>query len=88
MGDWAQGVHKKTDDKPFGGGPGQLMMCEPIFKAHEEITKKGTKATTIFLSPAGKVFNDSEARKLSSEKRLLFVWGLFLIGRVLGRSTW
>ena len=73
--DWAQGVHKKTDDKPFGGGPGQLMMCEPIFKAHEEISSNGDRPTTIFLSPTGKAFNDKEAMKLAKVDRLLFVCG-------------
>ena len=50
-------------------------MCEPIFKAYEEITSKGDKPTTIFLSPTGKAFNDKEAKKLAKADRLLFVCG-------------
>lgn len=51
------------------------MMCDPIFKAYDEISESGPKPTTIFLSPAGKAFNDSEAKILSAEKRLLFICG-------------
>ena len=51
------------------------MMCEPIFKAHEEITSKGEKPTTIFLNPTGKAFNDEEAKILAKADRLLFVCG-------------
>lgn len=52
------------------------MMCEPIFKAHDDIVKKfEEKPTVVFLSPTGKVFNDNEALKLSKKSRLLFICG-------------
>ena len=35
--DWAEGVHKVTDDRPFGGGPGMVMKPEPIFAAIEAL---------------------------------------------------
>ena len=35
--DWAEGRHKITDDRPFGGGPGMLMKPEPVFAAIEEL---------------------------------------------------
>lgn len=74
--DWAEGVHKKTDDKPYGGGCGQLMMCEPIFKAYDEICSDNKeKPTVIFLAPTGIKFNDKEAYKLTKKERLLFVCG-------------
>lgn len=74
--DWAEGVHKKTDDKPYGGGCGQLMMCEPIFKAYDDIlANKKEKPTVIFLAPTGKTFNDKEASRLSKKDNLLFVCG-------------
>lgn len=74
--DWADGVHKKTDDKPYGGGCGQLMMCEPIFKAYDEISSANeAKPTVIFLAPTGIKFNDNEASKLSKKERILFICG-------------
>lgn len=51
-------------------------MCEPIFKAFDDIVDKfEEKPHVVFLAPTGKVFNDSEAKKLSKEKRLLFICG-------------
>ena len=73
---WAKGFHKKTDDKPYGGGCGQLMMCEPIFKAYDSIcANHSSKPFTIFLSPTGKAFNDNEANKLKEKESLLFICG-------------
>ena len=71
--DWTSDLHKTTDDKPYGGGPGQLMMCEPIFKACDDIKTKDTY--TIFLSPIGEVFDDKLAVELSQKKEILFVCG-------------
>lgn len=74
--DWAEGVHKKTDDKPYGGGCGQLMMCEPIFKAFDDISPKlKEKPFVVFLAPTGRVFNDKEALTLSKKSRLFFICG-------------
>src|SRR6516162_767942 len=35
--DWATGKHKSVDDRPFGGGPGMVLMCEPVFAAVETV---------------------------------------------------
>jgi tRNA (guanine37-N1)-methyltransferase len=65
--------HQKTDDKPFGGGDGMVMKCEPIFQAIEQIVgtcerenyPSGTKV--ILLSPQGKQFKQSVAREFADE---------------------
>ena len=52
------------------------MMCEPIFRAFDEIKDKfEEKPFVIFLAPTGKVFNDEEALKLSKKSRLTFICG-------------
>jgi tRNA (guanine37-N1)-methyltransferase len=71
--DFAEDKHKKVDDRPFGGGPGMLMMAEPLGKAIESIKKK--KSKTIFLSPQGKTFNDKTAARLAKEEHLILVCG-------------
>jgi len=71
--DFTQDKHHKVDDRPFGGGPGMLMMAEPLDKAIKSIKKKGSK--TILLSPQGKTFNDKTALRLSREKHLILVCG-------------
>ena len=70
--DWTHDFHKTTDDKPYGGGPGQLMLCEPIFEACDEIA---TDSHVIFLAPTGRSFDDKLALELSKKDKLLFVCG-------------
>lgn len=70
--DWTHDLHKTTDDKPYGGGPGQLMMCEPIFEAVDEIAKD---FHIIFVAPTGKPFDDAKASELSKKDNLLFICG-------------
>jgi tRNA (guanine37-N1)-methyltransferase len=71
--DFTQDKHHKVDDRPFGGGPGMLMMAEPLEKAIKSVKKKGSRV--IFLSPQGKTFNDKTASRLSKEERLILVCG-------------
>jgi tRNA (guanine37-N1)-methyltransferase len=71
--DWTHDRHKTVDDKPFGGGPGMLMKCEPLFEAVESLKREETKV--ILLSPSGRKFSQPIARELSQEKDLLLVTG-------------
>lgn len=71
--DWTHDRHKTVDDKPFGGGPGMLMKCEPLFEAVESLKRDGTKV--ILLSPSGRKFTQQIARELAQEKDLLLVTG-------------
>ncbi|MDD5304541.1 MAG: tRNA (guanosine(37)-N1)-methyltransferase TrmD [Elusimicrobia bacterium] len=71
--DFTEDKHHKVDDRPFGGGPGMLMMADPVDKAIKSIKKKGSKV--VLLSPQGKTFNDKTALRLSREKHLILVCG-------------
>lgn len=71
--DFADNKHHNTDDYPFGGGVGMLMMAQPIFSAFEQIKTKDS--LSIYLSPQGKVFNSEIAKELSKEKHLIFLCG-------------
>jgi tRNA (guanine37-N1)-methyltransferase len=70
---WTKDKRKTVDDKPFGGGPGMVLMPEPIFKAIEDLREKETYI--ILLSPQGKVFNQSYAKKLLKYKHLILICG-------------
>ena len=73
---WTYDRHRTTDDDPFGGGHGLIMKCEPIFEAVEAVKAMDERpAQIIFLSPAGKRFDDAEATDLSSCERLIFICG-------------
>ncbi len=67
---WPDGnISQQIDERPYGGGPGMVMMAEPIIKAVESITKKiarkkVSKVKIINFSPSGKKFDTAYAKKL------------------------
>lgn len=72
--DFTTDRHRSVDDRPFGGGPGMVMMCGPLFDAVEKAEKDGP-ATRILMTPQGERFNQSIARELASEKHLILICG-------------
>lgn len=62
------GRWKKTDDAPYGGGPGMLMRCEPWFAAVEAAKARSSAEVTrvIMTSPAGKTFAQGDAMKFAA----------------------
>jgi len=68
--------HKTVDDKPYGGGPGMVMMVEPIYKTLNKI-KKAKKSQVILLDPAGQQFNQKMAEKFSQFDQLIFICGRY-----------
>lgn len=74
--DFATDAHKSVDDKPFGGGPGMVMMCQTVFDAVEHAEKQDPRpARRILLSPQGRVFDQRIAEELANEERLLLIAG-------------
>ena len=73
--DFSEDKHRKVDDRPFGGGPGMVMMPEPLRAAVKSIAKKGSKV--VFMSPQGEKFDDKRAAELSKEKHLVLVCGRY-----------
>lgn len=71
--DWATDKHKTTDDRPFGGGAGMVMKCEPIFAAIEELQTPGCRR--IYLTPDGAPFTSAKAEQLAKEQHLIFLSG-------------
>ena len=71
--DFSNNKHKKTDDYPFGGGGGMVMMPDPIFGALEHIGAKGKKI--IYMSPRGKVLDEEKVKELSQLDDLVILCG-------------
>jgi len=69
--------HKTVDDRPYGGGPGMVIKFEPVYLALEQAKKeyKTKKRKIILTSPAGKIFNQNLAKKLSQEKQIIIICG-------------
>jgi len=74
--DYATDKHRTVDEKPYGGGPGMLLKCEPIFAAVQDVQGKAAKpGRVILLSPAGARFDQAKARELASLDRIIFLCG-------------
>ncbi len=51
---WAAGKHKSVDDRPYGGGPGMVLMCEPVYAAVEAVQSQAeAPGLLVMLTPAG-----------------------------------
>ena len=83
--DFTHDKHRTCDDRPFGGGAGMVMKPEPIFEAYESLfggsaTKRGGSTKKrglrfIYMSPAGKRYDQAMARSFAKEKHLAFLCG-------------
>lgn len=66
----------KVDDRPYGGGPGMVMMPEPVFRAIEDVEGRDSEPSRkVLLTPQGERFCQSMAEVLSRESRLMLVCG-------------
>jgi len=63
--DWTEDPHRSTDDEPYGGGPGMVMLCEPIFRAVEALRAEYGPLPLIGLTPAGEPFSHKLACELA-----------------------
>ncbi len=68
--------HRKTDDRPFGGGAGMVMMPAPLFSATEAVLKE-RPGRVILLSAYGERFTQEKARKLAGQSHLILVCGRY-----------
>ena len=77
--DWAPGKHRKVDDKPFGGGPGMLIMCQPVFDCVEAVqADTEDPGQLVMLSPQGRKLNQDLVSELAdNNKRLLLLCGRY-----------
>ncbi|MFQ5956365.1 MAG: tRNA (guanosine(37)-N1)-methyltransferase TrmD [Candidatus Brocadiales bacterium] len=74
--DYSLDKHRKVDDRPYGGGPGMVMMPEPVFRAIEGVESDGSEpARKVLLTPQGERLSQSIAESLAKENRLMLVCG-------------
>ncbi len=74
--DFAGNKYGQVDDYPYGGGAGMVMQPGPVYRSYESIKEKiGYKPRVIYLTPQGKVFNQSMAEEFAEEKDLVFLCG-------------
>lgn len=74
--DYARNKHDKTDDRPFGGGPGMVMMCQPLWDAVVAVEAKDPRpATRVLLTPQGVPMTQALVKDLAARARLLLIAG-------------
>lgn len=74
--DFSADRHRSVDDRPFGGGPGMVMMCAPVFAAVEHVERfHSTPPRRILLSPQGETFTQSLAEELAAQPGLVVICG-------------
>ncbi|AVP96179.1 tRNA (guanosine(37)-N1)-methyltransferase TrmD [Ahniella affigens] len=73
----AEGVHRKVDDRPFGGGPGMVMMVEPIRRCIQRIRALADPAPVIYLSPQGPRLTQNKVEQLAKTPRFILLCGRY-----------
>jgi tRNA (guanine37-N1)-methyltransferase len=76
--DWAGGKHKSVDDRPFGGGPGMLICCQPVFDCVEAVQQAAPEpGQLVMLTPQGRRLDQQLVTELAQHKRLLLLCGRY-----------
>jgi tRNA (guanine37-N1)-methyltransferase len=75
---WAKGKHHSVDDRPFGGGPGMVLMPEPVYDAVEAVQAGAPEpGRLVLLTPAGERLTQDIVRELAGQRRLLLLCGRY-----------
>jgi tRNA (guanine37-N1)-methyltransferase len=70
---FAKGKHAKVDDRPYGGGPGMVLMPEPVCEAIRSVKKE--KSHVVYLSPQGEKLTAAKCQQLSQKEHLVLLCG-------------
>ena len=76
--DFTHDKHKTVDDRPYGGGPGMLMMVQPLRDAiHAAKAEAGEGVKVIYLSPQGRKLDQQGVELLAKNQKMIFVCGRY-----------
>jgi tRNA (guanine37-N1)-methyltransferase len=76
--DWCEGKHRQVDDRPFGGGPGMVLMAPPVVSAVEAVQAMvEPTGRLIALTPSGRTLSQDWVRTLAQERRLVLLCGRY-----------
>jgi tRNA (guanine37-N1)-methyltransferase len=73
MRDFADNKFRRVDDRPYGGGPGMVLMPQPVTKAIRNV--RTTQARVVYLSPQGSPLSAAKCRELAAHKHLILLCG-------------
>lgn len=76
--DWTYNRHHSVDDTPYGGGPGMLLMCPPVYECVEHVQRQGAApGQLVMLTPAGRKLDQSLVEELATHDRLVLMCGRY-----------
>lgn len=76
--EWAKDRHHTVDDAPFGGGPGMVLKCEPVFEAVEAVREElGGSAPLVYMSPKGERLTQDLVREMASWPSMMVLCGRY-----------
>lgn len=75
--DFATGVHRQVDDRPFGGGPGMLLMAGPVVECVEHVQQEADAGHLVMLTPGGRPLDQAIVEELATHERLVLVCGRY-----------
>lgn len=79
--DFTEDAYRRVDDRPFGGGPGMVMLIEPLRRsiaaAKAAALAKGRHPKVVYLSPQGRVMDQDGVRELAAEQALILLCGRY-----------
>lgn len=78
MRDWAEGRHNKIDDTPYGGGPGMILMVDPVVKCVRDVQQMAPQpGTVIMLTPQGQTLKQPMVEELAVNQRMILLCGRY-----------
>lgn len=75
--DFATDKHHTTDDTPYGGGPGMVMMCDPIVSAVESLRDANSLKRVVLLTPRGKRLDQAMVREFAADSDMVMICGRY-----------
>lgn len=76
--DWTSDKHQSVDDKPYGGGPGMLLCCQPVFDCVEAVQREGAApGLLVMLTPQGRRLDQKLVEELAAHPRLVLLCGRY-----------
>jgi tRNA (guanine37-N1)-methyltransferase len=76
--DWATNKHKKVDDRPFGGGPGMVLMVDPVVACVEAVVQQDSEpGHLVMLTPQGRRLTQPAVEQLAGHRRILLLCGRY-----------
>ena len=76
--DYSKDPHRKVDDRPFGGGPGMVLMVEPVVQCVEAVRSLGPEpGWLVMLTPQGRRLDQAAVERLAKQRRILLLCGRY-----------